>query len=407
MAGSRADQFRRLAQRLDVHHELFRAVWEIGAPEFTGSVETAAIVFSQDGAPIRFLFNATFWDELPEYDREFVVCHEMLHVVLNHGLRSLDLMLPKYANVAADLAVNHLLVSRFGFVRELLRDADNLCWVDTVFPKGRRPNPGLAMEDYYSLLRTTCGTEFRDLVDEHCFQRGGLNQRGVAAEVDRLLAGLDPAIREDAVDRLGREGQVPAPPGSIPLGAWLAVLPESRAEVDWEDVIRRRLRPRAADVDQPGWVHPDRRFLEVGIDLPGSAPVRSRLATASRQRCTFFLDASGSTWELQDRFFALARSLPEREFDVELCSFDCRVYPLDRKRPVVRGGGGTSFEILERHLRRQPPKGKPPRYPDVVIVLTDGLGDHVKPMHPERWHWLLTTDCAEFVPPSSVRVRIR
>lgn len=407
MAGSRADQFRRLAQRLDVHHELFRAVWEIGEPEFTESVETAAIVFSQDGAPIRFLFNAAFWDELPEYDREFVVCHEMLHVVLNHGLRSLDLMLAKYANVAADLAVNHLLVARFGFVRELLRDADALCWVDTVFPLARRPDPCLAMEDYYSLLCATNGADLRTLVDEHCFQRGGLNQRGVAAEVDRLLGGLDPAIRADAADRLGREGRMPAPPGIVPLGSWLAVKPETPEDVKWEEVIRRRLMRRPADVDTSGWVHPDRRFLEVGLELPGKAPSMTPSRLAGRQRCTFFLDASGSTWELQDRFFSLARSLPERDFDVELCSFDCRVYPLDRKRPVVLGGGGTSFEILERHLCRKPAKGKPPRYPDVVIVLTDGLGDHVRPLHPERWHWLLTSDCREFVPSGSVRVRIR
>ena len=41
-----------------------------------------------------------------------------MHVILNHGHRSKDSKNKNAANVAMDIVVNHLLVDRFGFIRE-------------------------------------------------------------------------------------------------------------------------------------------------------------------------------------------------------------------------------------------------------------------------------------------------
>jgi hypothetical protein len=30
------------------------------------------------------------------------------------------------------------------------------------------------------------------------------------------------------------------------------------------------------------------------------------------------------------------------------------------------------------------------KYPNAVWILTDGYGNQVKPLHPEKWHWFLT-----------------
>jgi hypothetical protein len=124
----------------------------------------------------------------------------------------------------------------------------------------------------------------------------------------------------------------------------------------------------------------------------------------------FFLDTSGSTWAYRDRFFGLVRTLPVGEFAIELCSFDTEVYELDIRKPQVRGGGGTCFDALERWLitrrRARAQRKRAEMYPDVVFVLTDGDGGAVKPLHPERWHWLLTTDNARSVPAESVAYRL-
>jgi len=409
--------------RLESYHELFRALWDLGEPEFTQEVPTAAVVFDNKGAPLRFLFNPCFWKELPSYDRAFVVCHEMLHVVLNHGFRGLCLAQQRLANVAADIAVNHMLVEKFGFVRELLRDWQAGCWVDTVFkdPKEPRPPTNLSMEAYYNLLMQKKGVVLKSLVDVHLFEpinpffvEDGpgrhLHNRKVAATVGGRLGDLGRAFVADLEKTLGAEGKM-AQRGDRPMGVWATIQPAKPTKVSWEDVINRRLRRGRQERAVSGWTHLERRFSTVtDCSIPGLAD-GSLKSRDGKQRCVFFLDASGSTWDHRDRFFALARTLPRRLFDIELCSFDTQVYKLDLKRAEVKGGGGTSFASLEAYLKKRarPDKGSPelPKpYPDVVIVLTDGYGGPIEPALPERWHWLLTHKAGENIPKASVKIRL-
>ena len=409
-------EFRSVAKRLEMHHELFSQLWKIGEPVFTTTIKTAAIVFSAEGVPLRFLFNPTFWAKLPDYDRQFVVCHEMLHAVLNHGFRSIDMRVAKWANIAADLVVNHLLVNRFGFIRECLQNWQSLCWVDTVFMQEVRQLPAtdLTMEEYYALLENHFYNASCVLVDEHLFQPGGengsLRSARASAELDSMLAGLTAGELQELRDKLGKETTVRFQRGTEQVGSWCLVEPEPPAKMKWEDVLRKKLKQDKEPVTKPGWVFSDRRFTSVDQSLliPGIAEAQGRELKLGRQKCVFFLDASGSCWDLRNRFFTLVKSLPESEYDVELCSFDCAVYPLDPKKNEVRGSGGTSFSILEQWLRsprrrlgqQTPTKIQP--YPDIVIILTDGYGDKVKPFHPERWHWLLVENHREFISRDSV-----
>lgn len=405
-------EFRTISRRLESYHDLFRALWEIGEPLFTRQIGTAAIVFSGSGKPLRFLFNPDFWRELPDHDREFVICHEMLHAVLNHGFRFVGLESKLLANVAADLAVNHLLVAQFGFIRELLQDWEQACWVETVFAGtgAKLPATNLTMEEYYRLCVANPNITLVEGPDEHQFESGGglgslLNARA-AAEVDMVLSDMGAEITQDVAARLGEEARVITQRGTQARGAWCAVPPIKPPKVAWEKVIHRRLSSARQVGESAGWVHPARRFASfTELTLPGT--IESRVRThKGRQDCLFFLDASGSTWDMRDRFFALAQSLPSKHFRVELCSFDAEVYRLDIRRPEIIGGGGTSFSVLESWIQTQIQLGHLPKYPDVVIVLTDGLGDVVHPAFPERWHWLLTTSERNCIPRQCTVLRL-
>jgi predicted metal-dependent peptidase len=59
-------------------------------------------------------------------------------------------------------------------------------------------------------------------------------------------------------------------------------------------------------------------------------------------------------------------------------------YPLDPSDGRVRGGGGTSFQVIEEYTAALTP------YPDGVVVMTDGEAERPTVRHPERWLWLLT-----------------
>lgn len=405
------DEFVALARRLEGHHELFSMLWEIGAPVFTESIDTAAITFNSVGKPLRFLFNPTFWRSLPDYDRQFVICHEMLHAVLNHGFRGKDMLIPRYMNIAADLAVNHLLVDRFGFVRELLKDWVSICWVDTVFTNRgdlQLPLTNLTMEEYYELLFDRAFQEAA-LVDEHLFSPGtaGLRNIRAAAEMDALLSELDPRATTDVRKKLGKEGQRLAMRGTEMVSAWCAIESQPAPPVPWESIVRKRLRPLLEESHAEGWILENRRFpSNDGLTAPGITIRPVIKSNKRRQRCVFFLDTSGSVYHLRHRFFALVKSLPSDQYDIDACSFDLQVFPLNLKRAEVFGGGGTSFEILESWIqanRRRKGRTRPAPYPDVVFVVTDGYGDAVRPEHPKRWHWLMTTDQVSLVPKESAR----
>ena len=396
------DEFSALTRHLESFHELFCALWKVGEPIFTLSIRTAAIVFDSKGKPLKFLFNPVFWKKLPGYDREFVVCHEMLHVVLHHGFRGLEMRDHDAANVAADLVVNHLLVNKFGFIRELLQNWQTLCWVDTVFsPEGRGiPRNNLTMEEYYMLLMNGYQIQLGDLVDEHHFKQGpvgSLSNTKAAREVEASMGQLSSVDALDAIEKLGTDVQIAMERGQHPLGAWTRVKPQRVAKVPWEDIIRARLPKQRQHEQVPGWVMPSRRFEGAeGMLAPGlmepQIPTQDAII-----RCVMFLDASGSTWEYRNRFFALAQSLSPKRYQVDICSFDTEVYLLDIKKPEIAGGGGTSFAAIEAWLiereraGRETRKPRSCRYPDAVIVITDGYGGPIRPKYPERWHWLLTT----------------
>ena len=105
----------KLKEKLACHHSIFYKVVEMGKPYLTDKIPTAAVQFDKEGKFINFLFNEKFWKECDDYKKMFVVCHEALHIVLQHGTRFLENVDNKIANIAMDIVVNHALVRDFGF----------------------------------------------------------------------------------------------------------------------------------------------------------------------------------------------------------------------------------------------------------------------------------------------------
>lgn len=140
------EEYNRLALELEKHHGIFSQLWDMGLPRLTWDIPTAAVAFNQEGRNVEFVFNPLFWKDLDEYSKCFIICHEALHVMLSHGLRTKDCKNPEMANKALDVVVNHMLVNRFGFDRRLVKTGIypeghekagkpiDLCWLDTVFP---------------------------------------------------------------------------------------------------------------------------------------------------------------------------------------------------------------------------------------------------------------------------------
>ena len=126
-------EFEEIAFKLETHHSIFYKLWEMGEMVFDESISTACVKFDRVGHYVSFHFNPDFWKEKTTYERLFIICHECLHVWLNHGLRTRNAEFPSMVNTALDVVVNHMLVENFGFKRHKIKDYQELCWVDHFF----------------------------------------------------------------------------------------------------------------------------------------------------------------------------------------------------------------------------------------------------------------------------------
>lgn len=158
-------EFNSISLELEKFHGLFCQLWEMGIPRLTWEIPTAAVSFDREGRNVEFIFNPLFWKNTDRYTKCFIICHEVLHVMLSHGLRTRDCQMPEVANKALDVVVNHMLISKFGYDRnsidvgiypeghEKAGQKIQLCWIDTVFVDMQniveREKP---FEYYYRLL---------------------------------------------------------------------------------------------------------------------------------------------------------------------------------------------------------------------------------------------------------------
>jgi len=161
-------EWSQITSGLELHHALFYQMWILGKPFFDTSIPTAGVSFDYNGDYIGFTFNPTFWKQLSLEEKRFIICHECMHVISEHGIRGINANDPNAANVAMDVSVNHSLVNNFNFDRNKLiskidfgqKDKnsikelkDELCWVDTVFPGKNLPTNG-SFEFYLNQMPT-------------------------------------------------------------------------------------------------------------------------------------------------------------------------------------------------------------------------------------------------------------
>lgn len=389
---------------LEKYSEVFYHFWNYCNAEFTTEIPTAAVSFDKTGNCLKMSINPDFWAQKTYNQQLFTLCHEMLHVYYRHGSKVKSLIkemradLMKIANVAMDLCVNRNLTTSFGFNRSEI-DPDNMfCWIDTVFPD-KNEDPDKYFEYYYNKIKdnakvikiATGKSGGNNLVDSH----DGLGELG-DEEIDGILKEIakkvHPDNAKDFIDKADKNGEpekASKKAGTEAGNNVLKVRAEYKIKRKWESIIRKWAIKASSDFDSDNWIRPNRRTM--GLDMGGlllPADTFYEGKDAEKIRIAFFMDVSGSTFHLAQRFFSAARSVPLDKFIVDLYQFDTVVSEV--KNDEVTGGGGTSYRIISDFLNKQELEGK--SYPLSVWIITDSYGDTVNPKYPERWHWFLTED---------------
>jgi hypothetical protein len=395
-----------ISRALEVHHAVFYKVWQMGKPVFNEDIDTAAVQFDENGEFIWFHFNPHFWKRLQFKDKVWVICHEALHIVLNHGVRTRDAhgINRRAVNAALDVVVNHSLWANFGFERDQVEGWEDYCWVDTVF-KNKNPLPPAdeQFEYYYNLFDKVYGDAGPGegepgTVDDHAMMGQGSGDK----IIDGLNEGLSDAEKASLKNMIDKHFQAPPPQeaknqkaGTGTGGQWVFAAPgKVKRKKKWETVIKKwskkYLIEKDKDVEQ--WARLNRRMTMLPKDmfLPSEMEVEDDEKDKKKIKVYFFLDTSGSCWGLKDRFFTAAESLPPDRFDIRLLCFDTQVQETTLESRKIYGGGGTSFSILENYIQKEVSAGDKGGYPEAVFVITDGYGDNIKPAKADRWYWFIT-----------------
>lgn len=411
------DEFIALARELEKHHSIFDRLWVLGKPVFTESIPTAAVYFDKVGECIDFKINPSFWSKLSDAEKQFVICHECLHVILYHGFRINELKGGELqiANKALDIVVNHALVDKFGFKREEVDPENKYCWVDTVF-KDNPPESGKYYEFYYNLLEkikeesgggnSPGQSGSGEILDDH----DGLSSFNTPEFEDKIkeiissdeLGSLSDFVEAETKDIESKCQQAGCSPGNTFVTVNVGKV---KAKKKWETVIKKWASKYMKDNEVEQWARLNRRLTFMANDflLPSDQEVEE--FEKDRIQVWFFQDTSGSCSGFVDRFFRAAKSLPLDRFDVKMHCFDTRVFETTLDSGKLYGFGGTSFNCIEAYIQSYIKKHNLP-YPKAVFVITDGYGDHVHPQDPKVWHWFIQGS-PYLVPPQSKHYNLR
>jgi hypothetical protein len=382
------EDFFKYCIKLDDFSSIFYELWRMGKPVDTDKIETAAVTFDRkSGHYIDFLFNKTFWNSIDEYERLFVISHEILHVFLNHGVRSKDFENKSKLNIALDLVVNNLLLNSFGFEKDKLKTLGNkICTIENVFGKDSDISPSKSFEFYLSILKD----EEYVMLDDHSFLEGisGKDIKEILEKISESMTDNEKKHIKNIIDSHLQNDDKTAGVGSSNIFVVSKV--KYNPKKKWETVIKNWSK-KAIDyklTDQ--WIKENRRFasLNKNIFLPTEGEVEDY--EKSKIDVWFFQDTSGSCQSFIDRFFGAAKSLPKERFNIKMHCFDTKVFETTLESGKLYGFGGTSFSVLEQYIQSYISKKSIP-YPRAIFVITDGYGDQINPQYPSRWHWFLST----------------
>ena len=377
----RLDRFYQVLDQFDLCGELAKRVFYLGQPCFADTGTTASLVVSPEGKPL-FLFNRRFFDGLGTHALAFVLLHEAAHWAFQHHLRRQE-RLPPVWNIAADLVVNEFLLRCVGF--DKIRDPDFLKFLGTavLFENLNICAPRLfsclTAEKAYDLLNKNLkmvletGTHLT-ACDEHAWSLEDAEGNSLAGQIKELVSQIQDSFYE-CIPSWGNHAL-----GEMRLVAEIT----EPAPLNWDLVLSNRITSIVTLAYEQRWAPPNRRvaWLYPEVLLPAEHEIEKVQSSA-----LLAIDASGSiSGTVLTRLLGLARSIPQDRVEMKAISFDTISYAFDiwAKEPKILGGGGTSFGAIEVFA------SKLPRYPDLIIVLTDGFAHRPKVQHPDRWFWLIT-----------------
>ena len=346
----------------------------LNAPFFGNLATRLKLVNADDWLPTaatdgrNFYYNSEFVNKLPQKQIEFLVGHEVLHVVYDHMGRAGDRDKRLY-NAAADYCVNaDLKQQRIGdFIPIGLYD---------------RKYDGWSSEEVYDDLyanadKIDIDELMKHLLDEHLDgDEGGESddgdskdgQNGKGGRPSKMTAEEKKALRDEIREAVLQAAEA-AGAGKLPAGVKRMINQLTNPQMNWRELIRQQIQSLVKS--DYTWMKPSRRSWHMDAVFPGTN-------FAETIDVCVAIDASGSMSDSMLRdILSEVKGIMQSfdDFKLRVWSFDTDVYGMETFTPDnideidyydVQGGGGTMFEANWEFMKENEIA------PKFFVMFTDG-----------------------------------
>lgn len=335
----------------------------------------------------RIAFSPDFLDGLSDGELDFVLMHEILHVVLRHCMRS-DPDDPELFNVAADIVVNSIIMDENnGDPRSIT--LSNYGESIHKAPDGKEGNRYTA-EEVFEMLKSASQCRRTKGGGKNGSGKGGSGKSGKGNQSSGwddhshwVKADADGSLRDVWVKRFAEACEAISirdasnQRGTLPKFAKRILEELTKPQTDWRQILCDFVQE---EINDYSFSPPDRRFEDSPFFLPDFNEKDETV-----KDILFMIDTSGS---MSDKMITAAYSEIKgalEQFNGKLRGwlgfFDAAIIepqPFSdlEEFAVIKpaGGGGTDFRIIfeyvEQHMREEPPAS--------IIILTDGYAPFPK-----------------------------
>jgi predicted metal-dependent peptidase len=308
-------------------------------------------------------FNTQFFNAMNNKEVEFVIAHEILHMVYDH-LGRRDDRDPMLYNIAADYIVNNLLVrDRIGTKPKVVD-----CYQDFKYDKWT------SEEVYDELFKQAKknGEEFvkqlGEMLDEHLDLEGDGTEDGKGNGRPRYSKAELDQIKDEIKEAMLQAASA-AGAGNLPGEIARMIKEITEPKMDWRQLLRQQIQSTIRS--DYTFSRPNRKGWHTGVVLPG-------MNFAETIDICIALDMSGSIGNDQaSDFLGEIKGIMDeyKDYQIKLWCFDTKVYNEqdfsadcgeDLTEYKLKGGGGTDFMCNWTYMKShgiQPKK---------FIMFTDG-----------------------------------
>lgn len=348
----------------------------------------------------RIAFSPTFLEELSDKELDFVMMHEILHVVLQHCLRGENKDNERY-NIAADIVINSTIMHENDDKASsitLSKYGESM----HIAPDGKEGYLYTA-EEVYEMLQSK--QKDSDSGNEKSKKAGNVgSKKGRAGKVQQSRKNMDKPVAKrwddhsqwgkfeedsklrdvwvknfaeccEAINVRDKSNNR----GTLPMFAQRMLEKLKEPQTDWRTILNDFIQEEICDYS---FSPPDRRFQDSSFFLPDFNEMGKNDNVSD---ILFFIDTSGSISDndMATAFSEIKGAIDQYDGKLQgwLGFFDAAIIepkPFSSFEEFIvikpAGGGGTDFQIIFEYVD-QHMKGKEP---NCIIILTDGCAPFPK-----------------------------